>query len=214
MTIASIALPRWVRWESVRPSTRSHFHSQPPTEPAKQDIGGDIKFTYGLHRKCSSVTGACDPFPTPRDCERDGVAFCALWRSVGFLCSFAVLLEAACVVSLAITLLGGVRSRTYGWRVVCALMALGACAQMAGMAIVVRFPPSFGSPSTILANWRPAQAYEFDHDDRFFPGWKLDVSWILCTVSWCLLAVTGVGIGVSACVLPSEGGYELIPDDE
>jgi len=173
MTIASIVLPRWVRWES--------------------DIGGDIKFTYGLHRKCSSVTGVCDPFPTPRDCERDGAAFCALWRSVGFLCSLAVLLEAACVVSLVITLLGGVRSRAYGWRVVCALMGLAACAQLAGMAIV---------------------AYEFDHDERFFPGWKLDVSWILCTVSWCVLALTSTGIGISACVLPSEGGYELIPDDE
>jgi hypothetical protein len=102
----------------------------------EKDIGGDIKFTYGLHRKCSSVTGVCDPFPTPRDCERDGATFCALWRSVGFLASLAVLLEAACLVSIVVALTGGVRSRAYGWKVVCALMGLAALAQMAGMAIV------------------------------------------------------------------------------
>jgi hypothetical protein len=37
---------------------------------------------------------------------------------------------------------------------------------------------------------------------------------MLCTVSWCVLALSGLGIGVSACVLPSEGGYELIPESE
>jgi hypothetical protein len=58
------------------------------------------------------------------------------------------------------------------------------------------------------------QAYEFNHDERFFPGWKLDVSWILCTVSWCILALSSAGIGISVCALPSEGGYELIPDSE
>jgi hypothetical protein len=148
----------------------NHQHRPPPLGPlgkrtparpspspssaniAAKDIGGDIKFTYGLHRKCSSVTGVCDPFPTPRDCERDGAAFCALWRSVGFLASLAVLLEAATLVSLAAALAGGVRSRTYGWRVVCALMALAAAAQLAGMAIVVGLPDALRED--VFADWR------------------------------------------------------------
>jgi len=56
-------------------------------------------------------------------------------------------------------------------------------------------------------------AYLFDHDERFFPGWKLDISWILCTISWGLLALTSTAIGAATYVLPSEGGYELIPGE-
>jgi hypothetical protein len=56
------------------------------------------------------------------------------------------------------------------------------------------------------------QAFLYDHDDRFFPGWKLDVSWILCTVSWTVLALDAAGIIIAALTLPSEGDYELIPD--
>jgi hypothetical protein len=58
------------------------------------------------------------------------------------------------------------------------------------------------------------QAYLYDHDERFIIGWKLDVSWILCTVSWSLLALTATGIGAATYVLPSEGGYELVMDDD
>ena len=58
------------------------------------------------------------------------------------------------------------------------------------------------------------QAYLYENDDRFFPGWKLDVSWVLCTVSWSVLLLLGVGIISSALLLPSEGGYELIPGDD
>jgi hypothetical protein len=58
------------------------------------------------------------------------------------------------------------------------------------------------------------QAYVFDHNERFFTGWKLDTSWILCTVSWSLLALTAVGISAATYALPDEGGYELIPDGD
>jgi hypothetical protein len=54
-----------------------------------------------------------------------------------------VLLEAATLVSLVTVLAGGVRSRAYGWKVVCALMALAAAAQLASMAIVVGFASAF-----------------------------------------------------------------------
>lgn len=56
------------------------------------------------------------------------------------------------------------------------------------------------------------QAYLFDNEDRFFVGWKLDESWIFCTVSWCIGLFCATAVIVSAYILPSEGGYELIPD--
>ncbi len=57
------------------------------------------------------------------------------------------------------------------------------------------------------------QAYLYDHDGRFFVGWRLDTSWILCTVSWSLQAITIIGIVMAAYLLPEEGGYELIPGE-
>jgi len=179
LTIVSIVLPRWIRWES--------------------DIGKDLKFSYGLHKKCSTVTGTCEPFPADADCQASGPAggvggetFCALWRSVGFAMSFAVIIELATWVAFAVVLLGGVQQRNRGWKVVCVLLAITTVVQAAGMSVV---------------------AYLYDHDERFFPpGWKLDVSWILCTFSWSLLALTGMGIGAATYASPNEGGYELIPD--
>jgi len=58
------------------------------------------------------------------------------------------------------------------------------------------------------------QAYLFDNEDRFFVGWQLDESWTFCTVSWCLGLICVGAVIVAAQVLPSEGGYELIPDNE
>lgn len=58
------------------------------------------------------------------------------------------------------------------------------------------------------------QAFLYENDERFFPGWRLDSSWILCTVSWSVLALTGAGIGACAYALPEEGGYELIPPED
>ncbi|KAI9813237.1 MAG: hypothetical protein M1827_004179 [Pycnora praestabilis] len=57
-------------------------------------------------------------------------------------------------------------------------------------------------------------AFLFDHDNRFFVGWKLDTSWILCTVSWSVMMLSAGAIALSAWLLPIEGGYELIPNRE
>jgi len=165
-------MPRWVRWES--------------------DLTGDITYSYGLHKKCSTVTAQCTSFPTDRDCDNDG-AFCAMWRSVGFLMSFAVIIEFAAFIAFAVVILGGVQQRSYGWKIVCVLLACAGLVEAAGMSII---------------------AYLFDHSDRFFPGWKLDVSWVLCTVSWSLLALTGIGIGAATYALPDEGGYEFLRSDD
>jgi len=172
MTIASIILPRWIRWDNGT-----------STSP---------RFTYGLQKRCSSVTGGCEPFPEYSDCHRDPT-FCSMWRSVGFFMSFSVIIQLATIVAFIVVILGGRQTREYGWKVVCSLLAVTTLAQCASMAIV---------------------AYLFDHDERFFPGWQLDTSWILCTISWIVALLTGVGIGVATYALPEEGGYELIPGEQ
>ena len=58
------------------------------------------------------------------------------------------------------------------------------------------------------------QAYLYDNDDRFFPGWELDISWVLCTVSWSVMVLLGAGVIATALLLPTEGGYELIPNED
>ena len=56
------------------------------------------------------------------------------------------------------------------------------------------------------------QAYLYEHDDRFFPGWNLDSSWIFCTISFSVALLLAGGLSAAAVMLPSEGGYELIPN--
>jgi len=106
--------------------------------------------------------------------------------------SFSVIIELATIVAFIVIILGGKQTRDYGWKIVCSLLAVIVVAQCASMSII---------------------AYLYNTDERFFPGWQLDTSWILCTVSWSLALLTGVGIGVAVYALPEEGGYELIPGE-
>lgn len=68
-----------------------------------------------------------------------------MWKSVGFLMSFAVLIELATIVGYVIVLAGGKQSRDYGWKVICTMLLFIATVQCAGMSIVVcppfTFPP-------------------------------------------------------------------------
>ena len=52
----------------------------------------------------------------------------------------------------------------------------------------------------------------FEHDGRFFDGWRLGRSWVLCTVSWVVEVVIAAGIGSASWWMEEEGGYELIPE--
>jgi hypothetical protein len=56
------------------------------------------------------------------------------------------------------------------------------------------------------------QAYLYDHDNRFFVGWELDKSWILCTVSWIVMLLNGTFVTIAAYVLVPEDDYEMIPE--
>lgn len=105
--------------------------------------------------------------------------------------SFSVAIELATLVAFVVILLGGKQKRERGWRILVVLLCLTAVCQIVGMGIV---------------------SYVFEYDDRFFPGWKLDKSWTLCTVSWCVQLLVAAGVVAAAFVLPEEGGYELIPE--
>jgi len=105
--------------------------------------------------------------------------------------SLTVVVELASLVAFAVVLLGGREKREGGWKMVTGLLGVVVLLQCAAMAIV---------------------AFLYDHDNRFFVGWKLDTSWILCTVSWTVLVLNVGGILASVGLLESEGDYELIPD--
>jgi len=133
-----------------------------------------------------------------------------MWRTVGFLMSFAVVMEGMCLIAYIVILAGGKQKREQGWSILSFLIVLAAVVQCASMSLVVRVESSFGGLSVCLLI--SMQAYLFDNDQRFFPGFQLDTSWILCTTSWSFMIICAVCISVAALVLPSEGGYELIPD--
>ncbi|KAL1968176.1 hypothetical protein VTN77DRAFT_2011 [Rasamsonia byssochlamydoides] len=170
LTLASINVPKWVSYHSEKPQ----FH-----------------YSYGLHRRCSSLTDTCDPFPQYEDCQGEDRYFCSMWRSIGFLMSFAVVLEGIALVAYLVILSGGKQLRESGWGVLSVVIALSVAVQAASMGLV---------------------AYLFENDERFFVGWNLDISWIFCTVSWFISLVCAVAVVTAARILPSEGGYELIPD--
>ncbi|KAI9759674.1 MAG: hypothetical protein M4579_002151 [Chaenotheca gracillima] len=106
--------------------------------------------------------------------------------------SFAVVLEGMTLVAYVTVLLGGRQKRETGWKVLGFLLVLTGAVQCAGMAIM---------------------AFLYNTDERFI-GWRLDSSWILCTISWSTLVISAVGVVSSAYILPSEGDYELIPSNE
>lgn len=106
--------------------------------------------------------------------------------------SFAAVLELVTIMAYVVVLAGGKQKRENSWKVLSFLLVVVGLLQCASMAIV---------------------AYLFDNDDRFFVGWQLDKSWILCTVSWSIAIVSAALISLSAFVIPSEGDYELIPSE-
>lgn len=102
-----------------------------------------------------------------------------------------MVIEGMTIAAFAILLAGGKQRREQGWGVMTILVIVAAFIQAVCMTLI---------------------AYLFENDERFFVGWYLDKSWVMCTVSWSVQAFCAVAITIAAMVLPSEGGYELIPD--
>jgi len=106
--------------------------------------------------------------------------------------SFTAVIELAVLVAYMVVILGGRQKRENGWKLLSFLLMVVGVLQCASMAIV---------------------AFLYDNDDRFFAGWKLDKSFILCTVSWSIVVISAACLALSAWIFPSEGGYELIPSE-
>jgi len=119
MTLAAIFIPDWITWA------------------VDTDDGGHFTRTIGLHRACSSTTGKCVHYPQQEDCSGSDRYFCSMWRSVGFMMSFAAMLELATLVAYVVVILGGKQKREGGWKVLATMLLLVGVVQCASMAIVV-----------------------------------------------------------------------------
>lgn len=128
------------------------------TQLTAQNHGTSIHYSYGLHRRCSNtnlppanvslaVTSNyhCTQFPRYEDCRGDDRYFCSMWRSVGFLMSFAVVLEGMTLAAFAVLLVGGKQKREQGWGVLTILVALAALVQAIGMALMVGLDEATGT---------------------------------------------------------------------
>jgi formate hydrogenlyase subunit 3/multisubunit Na+/H+ antiporter MnhD subunit len=60
-----------------------------------------------------------------------------MWRTTGFLMSFAVIIECATLVAYLTVIWGGKQSREKGWKVVCTLLGCCVFVQCVSMALVV-----------------------------------------------------------------------------
>ncbi|KAF4464256.1 hypothetical protein FALBO_8909 [Fusarium albosuccineum] len=154
--------------------------------------GETVEKHIGLHKSCSTLDDPhCRDFPTKQLCEGDRY-FCSMWRTVGFLASFSTLLCLGGLVTFVVIMAGGKYKRETGWPFVGAMLTLVSVVEFVTISIV---------------------AYLYDNDDQFtIPGWNLDVSFYLSTVSAAICLVSAAGIVLSAYLLPPEEGYDFLAD--
>lgn len=158
MTLTSIILPRWISWNSEILNEKVMSPPNPPSlsipkqtrrRPTETNqkkgscrlilrLNQQIHYTYGLHTRCSSSTHKCEKFPRSVDCHEDDRSFCSVWRSVGFLMSFAVVIEGMTFLSFIVMIAGGKQKRESGWKILAGLLFLIGGVQCAGMALIVK----------------------------------------------------------------------------
>lgn len=123
MTLAAILVPHWVSMDVA-------VH------------GGDKTYSQhlGLHHYCNTALPGkpCRTFPdTEKDCSSNDKYFCSMWRTSGFLMSFATVAELATLVGFVVTIGGGKVKREYGWKILSGLLATVAVVQFAALGLVV-----------------------------------------------------------------------------
>lgn len=203
MIVASITEPHWVSYSVTTTS------------------GETLEKHIGLHKSCSSLDDPhCRDFPSKELCQYGERYFCSMWRTVGFMASFTIILCLASLIAFALVMGGGKYRRETGWPFVSALLTLVSVVEFIIISIVVRISKAqikhghVGKKKKELSGLTVvAQAYLYDHDDQFtVPGWNLDVSWYLGTVSAGISLVIAAGLAASAYLLPPEEGYEFLDD--
>lgn len=123
MTLTSILVPHWVTMDvPIHGSDKSYSQH------------------LGLHHYCNTALPdkTCRFFPEEeKDCSGDEKYFCSMWRTTGFLMSFATVAELATLVCFVVTIGGSADKREYGWKVLCGLLATVSVVQFAAMGLVV-----------------------------------------------------------------------------
>ena len=72
-----------------------------------------------------------------------------MWRSVGFLMNFAIVMEGMTLIAFLVVIIGGKQMREKGWRVLSGLMLLAGVIQCAGMALIVSFLSAWSNMSAV-----------------------------------------------------------------
>lgn len=123
MIVVSIWIPNWVSYSVTTTS------------------GETVEKHIGLHRSCSNLDDPqCRNFPYKELCQDGERYFCSMWRTVGFMASFATILCLAGLVSFAVILSGGKYKRETGWPFVGAMLTLVSVVEFATISIVVSIP--------------------------------------------------------------------------
>ncbi|KKY39972.1 putative pre-mrna splicing factor [Diaporthe ampelina] len=179
LTLTSILVPHWVSMD-VESQNSDTVYSQ----------------HLGLHHYCNTALAdkPCRTFPDEeKDCDPNDRYFCSMWRTTGFLMSFATVAELATLVCFVVAIGGGQVKREYGWKVLCGLLSVVSVVQFAAMGLI---------------------SFLYDNDEYFaVPGWRLDTSWILCTVSAGVAAILVGALSSCAYFLPPEDdGYNFLDD--
>ncbi|KAK7726107.1 hypothetical protein SLS63_007784 [Diaporthe eres] len=182
LTLTSILVPHWVSMD-VESQNSDTVYSQ----------------HLGLHHYCNTALPdkPCRTFPDEeKDCDPNDRYFCSMWRTTGFLMSFATVAELATLVCFVVAIGGGSVKREYGWKVLCGLLSVVSVVQFAAMGLIgsVTFDPDYFTIGKAL-------------------GWRLDTSWILCTVSASVAAILVGALASCAYFLPPEDdGYNFLDD--
>jgi hypothetical protein len=121
MTLAAIFVPDWITWDVTTAQ------------------GEHVTRTIGLHQSCTTkeLQSKCLHFPQYEDCHGTDRYFCSMWRSVGFLMSFAAVFELVTILAYCVVIVGGKQKRETGWKVLAFMLMLVGIVQCASMAIVV-----------------------------------------------------------------------------
>lgn len=120
MIVASITEPNWVSYSVTTTA------------------GETLEKHIGLHKSCSSLDDPhCRDFPSKELCQYGERYFCSMWRTVGFMASFTIILCLASLIAFALVMNGGRYRRETGWPFVSALLTLVSVVEFIIISIVV-----------------------------------------------------------------------------
>ncbi|KAL1934930.1 hypothetical protein VTP01DRAFT_4070 [Rhizomucor pusillus] len=144
---------------------------------------------YGLFRLCRSFNRDCRPFPSEDqgDCGEDG--FCELWRAAGAGMVLATILGGLTLIALLGTMCSNARKRGKAWTTLAGMFVLHAIPQAVAMGII---------------------AYLFNTSATFYVGTRYNVSFIVCTISWCISIFLAAVLCLVAILSPPEYAYQPI----